>query len=119
MERPGCEPYTGPGIQAVASRMASVGGQACAAANPPAARFCNGCGGPLSAACARCGHRNASGSRFCNGCGHALAAVSRSSEPVQERVSVPPESYAPRHLADHILASRASLEGERKQVTVL
>ena len=30
-----------------------------------------------------------------------------------------PESYTPKHLAEKILTSRASLEGERKQVTVL
>jgi class 3 adenylate cyclase/tetratricopeptide (TPR) repeat protein len=31
----------------------------------------------------------------------------------------PPESYTPRHLAEKILTSKAALEGERKQVTVL
>src|SRR2546422_7624283 len=31
----------------------------------------------------------------------------------------PPLAYTPRHLADKILTSRAALEGERKQVTVL
>ncbi len=30
-----------------------------------------------------------------------------------------PESYTPKHLAEKILTSRAALEGERKQVTVL
>jgi class 3 adenylate cyclase len=30
-----------------------------------------------------------------------------------------PESYTPRHLAERILSSKAALEGERKQVTVL
>jgi hypothetical protein len=30
-----------------------------------------------------------------------------------------PESYTPRHLAEKILTSKAALEGERKQVTVL
>jgi class 3 adenylate cyclase len=30
-----------------------------------------------------------------------------------------PTSYTPQHLADKILAARATLEGERKQVTVL
>jgi class 3 adenylate cyclase/tetratricopeptide (TPR) repeat protein len=30
-----------------------------------------------------------------------------------------PESYTPRHLADRILTARSTLEGERKQVTVL
>jgi hypothetical protein len=31
----------------------------------------------------------------------------------------PPESYTPKYLAEKILISRAALEGERKQVTVL
>src|SRR4029453_7267646 len=92
---------------------------ACGAENPPGAKFCNGCGGPLNAACANCGHSNTPGSRFCNECGHALTALTRSSKPVQERASAPPQSYTPRHLADKILAHRAGLEGERKQVTVL
>src|SRR5205823_11677354 len=30
-----------------------------------------------------------------------------------------PQSYTPQHLAERILTSRAALEGERKQVTVL
>src|SRR5207247_6266118 len=30
-----------------------------------------------------------------------------------------PESYTPKHLAERILDSKAALEGERKQVTVL
>jgi class 3 adenylate cyclase/tetratricopeptide (TPR) repeat protein len=33
--------------------------------------------------------------------------------------SVTPESYTPKHLAERILNSKAALEGERKQVTVL
>src|SRR5204862_3489764 len=33
--------------------------------------------------------------------------------------SFSPESYTPKHLAERILVSRAALEGERKQVTVL
>src|SRR5262249_39653978 len=38
--------------------------------------------------------------------------------PAQPRFTAP-EAYTPRHLADRILTSRVSLEGERKQVTVL
>ncbi len=30
-----------------------------------------------------------------------------------------PEAYTPKHLAERILTSKAALEGERKQVTVL
>jgi class 3 adenylate cyclase len=33
--------------------------------------------------------------------------------------SASPASYTPRHLAERILTSKAALEGERKQVTVL
>jgi predicted ATPase/class 3 adenylate cyclase len=38
---------------------------------------------------------------------------------VSRRPAPSPASYTPKHLADKILAARASLEGERKQVTVL
>jgi class 3 adenylate cyclase len=41
-------------------------------------------------------------------------AVAPSAHPPPE-----PRSYTPRHLAEKILSSRAALEGERKQVTVL
>ncbi len=51
------------------------------------------------------------GKKFCRSCGAALAATS--AQPVA------PESYTPRHLAEKILTSKAALEGERKQVTVL
>ncbi len=37
---------------------------------------------------------------------------------VQARLSSP-QAYTPQHLAEKILTSRAALEGERKQVTVL
>jgi class 3 adenylate cyclase len=39
--------------------------------------------------------------------------------PPQGDATPTPQSYTPRHLAEKILASRAGLEGERKQVTVL
>jgi hypothetical protein len=32
---------------------------------------------------------------------------------------VSPDAYTPKHLAEKILTSKAALEGERKQVTVL
>jgi class 3 adenylate cyclase len=33
--------------------------------------------------------------------------------------SASPEAYTPKHLAERILTTKAALEGERKQVTVL
>src|SRR4051794_23331066 len=89
---------------------------ACRRENPTDARFCTGCGKGLELLCGACQTTNTADSRFCKGCGKSLATVSApSAEP-----SLPaPEAYTPRHLAERILTSRAALEGERKQVTVL
>src|SRR5829696_557775 len=89
---------------------------ACRRENPTDARFCTGCGKGLELLCGACQTTNTADSRFCKGCGKPLAAVSApSAEP-----SLPaPEAYTPQHLAERILTSRAALEGERKQVTVL
>src|SRR5262245_5711020 len=87
----------------------------CQHENPPAARFCNACGAGLELICPSCRHSNPAGSRFCNGCGAVFGAAPAPAEP---RFSSP-EAYTPKHLAEKILTSKAALEGERKQVTVL
>jgi class 3 adenylate cyclase/tetratricopeptide (TPR) repeat protein len=51
--------------------------------------------------------------KFCPECAHPVAAGTA------EPRFPSPESYTPRHLAEKILTSKAALEGERKQVTVL
>jgi class 3 adenylate cyclase len=88
----------------------------CQHENPPGARFCNGCGARAELACAECGQVNPSGSRFCNGCGAKLGDPAPAGP--QPRFASP-ESYTPKHLAEKILTSKAALEGERKQITVL
>jgi class 3 adenylate cyclase len=85
---------------------------ACQHDNPPAARFCNGCGSRLELRCPGCGNVNPPGSRFCSGCGQSL------NEPTTPPTRSP-EAYTPKHLAERIINSKASLEGERKQVTIL
>jgi double zinc ribbon protein len=85
----------------------------CQQDNPPHARFCLGCGGRLVLPCAACGAELPAGARFCLQCGHAVPAG-----PAPARAPAP-ETYTPKHLAEKILTSRAALEGERKQVTVL
>ena len=86
----------------------------CQAENRAGRHFCGECGLPLAVTCPTCGFLNEAGEKFCGGCGAAIAqgATSTSS-------SRTPESYTPKHLAERILNSRAALEGERKQVTVL
>jgi class 3 adenylate cyclase/tetratricopeptide (TPR) repeat protein len=88
----------------------------CQQENSVGARFCNGCGARLQLACPSCGHVNAPGSRFCSGCG---TKVSEQTAAVAGPRFSSPESYTPKHLAEKILTSKAALEGERKQVTVL
>src|SRR5437016_6632291 len=84
----------------------------CQQDNPAHARFCLGCGARLALACASCGTELPGDARFCLQCGHAVPAGTSVRSPA-------PETYTPKHLAERILTSKAVLEGERKQVTVL
>jgi class 3 adenylate cyclase len=85
----------------------------CQQENPPQAKFCLECAAPLALRCANCGTQLPAGAKFCFEC----------ATPVSAPGSTPrfgsPESYTPKHLAERILTSKAALEGERKQVTVL
>src|SRR3954462_14364891 len=83
---------------------------------PAGSKFCNSCGARLDAACPQGGRGNPPGSRFCTECGQALVAAA---SPAAISTLATPEAYTPKHLAERILTSRAALEGERKQVTVL
>jgi class 3 adenylate cyclase/tetratricopeptide (TPR) repeat protein len=89
----------------------------CRAENRDEARFCRECGATFSSACPSCGAKVEAGSRFCDGCGARLTAAG-SPEARPSRFSSP-EVYTPKHLAEKILTSKAALEGERKQITVL
>ncbi len=76
-------------------------------------RFCAECGRALAALCASCGAANESGEKFCGGCGAALTAARPAGSTASSAASMP------KHLAEKILQSKSTLEGERKQVTVL
>jgi class 3 adenylate cyclase/tetratricopeptide (TPR) repeat protein len=82
--------------------------------NLPAAKFCQECATPLPRPCTNCGSQLPPSAKFCPECAHPAGAVATS--PARFPT---PESYTPRHLAEKILTSKAALEGERKQVTVL
>lgn len=60
--------------------------------------------------CPSCGAQNPDSAKFCNQCGTRLGAEA----PVPARAS-----YTPKHLVDKVLKARATLQGERKRVTVL
>ena len=86
----------------------------CQHENEAGAKFCEECAAPLARACAKCGRTLSRTAKFCPECAHPTGL---SAAPAPRFDS--PESYTPKHLAERILTSKAALEGERKQVTVL
>src|SRR5512143_404380 len=86
----------------------------CQHENEAGAKFCENCGAPLARSCANCGAALSAGANFCPECGERATAPA----PLAGRFASP-ESYTPKHLAERILSSKGTLEGERKQVTVL
>ena len=86
----------------------------CRFPNAARATFCEQCGQPLLRTCPKCGARPSASARFCVECGTAQDAAGSSPSRLAS-----PVAYTPSHLAERILTSRAAIEGERKQVTVL
>jgi class 3 adenylate cyclase/ribosomal protein L40E len=82
----------------------------CGQDNPPQAKFCEECATPLARRCASCGAQLSPRAKFCSECATPVAIADARPAPA---------SYTPKHLAERILTSKAALEGERKQVTVL
>jgi class 3 adenylate cyclase/tetratricopeptide (TPR) repeat protein len=82
---------------------------------PGGAKFCPECGTALPTACASCRHELPAGAKFCPECGHPTFPEPPAVTPRFESPAV----YTPRHLAERIRRLGESLEGERKQVTVL
>jgi class 3 adenylate cyclase len=85
----------------------------CQQENPPQAKFCLECAAPLAPRCTNCGTQLPAGAKFCFECATPVSA------PGSPPRFTSPESYTPKHLAERIINSKAALEGERKQVTVL
>jgi len=87
---------------------------ACGHLSREGANFCANCAEPLlqEVACPRCGASNLPGQNFCDRCGNLLGE--RRQAPAQDLLSCTPD-----HLAERIRTAKGSLEGERKQLTVL
>jgi class 3 adenylate cyclase len=88
----------------------------CDTDTPDGAKFCIECGTPLRARCPQCGADVLPRAKFCAECGTPLTAQAPAPSAAAPN---PPLRYTPGYLAEKILHSRAALEGERKQVTVL
>jgi class 3 adenylate cyclase/tetratricopeptide (TPR) repeat protein len=86
----------------------------CQRENRPQAKFCEECGASLGRSCGHCGAALSTSAKFCTECGRPAGVP-----PELEIRFASPDAYTPKHLAERILTSKAALEGERKQVTVL
>ena len=82
--------------------------------NRQGVRFCEECGAELELKCPNCKAKIPPDRKFCGECGQKLT------EPFEASTVdfSEPQSYTPKFLADKILTSRSSIEGERKLVTV-
>jgi len=89
----------------------------CQFENVEGSTFCGRCGSSLEmeVVCPNCGSKPPRSYDFCNTCGHDLRKLADST-PIDYSQ---PQSYTPKYLADKILTTRSSIEGERKLVTVL
>ena len=88
----------------------------CQHENEAGAKFCEECAAPVARACAKCGRQLSPTAKFCPECAHPTGP---SAEPPPAQRFGAPWSYTPKYLAERILTSKSSVEGERKLVTVL
>src|SRR5262249_16405701 len=88
----------------------------CQHQNEAGAKFCEECAAPLVFTCVNCGRQLSPTAKFCSECAHPTGLAP--GDGTAPRFASP-ETYTPKHLAERILNSKAGLEGERKQVTIL
>ena len=87
----------------------------CQFENPAGMKFCGKCGIKLELVCPNCSASNPLEFQFCGECGHSLSKPQDATPLDYDK----PHSYTPKHLADKILTTRSSIEGERKIVTIM
>jgi predicted ATPase/class 3 adenylate cyclase len=90
----------------------------CAHQNREGAKFCEECGGPFARKCGSCGADLSAKAKFCAECGASAGQPAQHGQAPSAQFAAP-DTYTPKHLAEKIWTSRAAIEGERKQVTVL
>ncbi|MEE9237928.1 MAG: adenylate/guanylate cyclase domain-containing protein [Thermodesulfobacteriota bacterium] len=89
------------------------------------AKFCKECGVKLELVCPNCSNNLDLESNFCDECGYNLKLANEANEKPSQLEKVTEEfeekalRYIPKNLAEKILKNKATIEGERKQITVL
>jgi len=89
----------------------------CQSDNREGVKFCEECGTCIARECPSCKTRIPLGKKFCGECGSRLPAEVKAATETTIDYNRP-ESYTPKFMAEKILTTRSSIEGERKLVTV-
>jgi class 3 adenylate cyclase/tetratricopeptide (TPR) repeat protein len=105
------------GLQSPESERQSMKCFVCQSNNREGVKFCEACGTEIALACPRCHSRIPVGKQFCGDCGQKLVGDAVA-QPDPEIDYNRPDSYTPKFMAEKILTTRGSIEGERKLVTV-
>jgi len=82
-------------------------------------QFCHACGQRVAHTCTNCGATLTAGYRFCPDCGFQLAGAEPAGTVPGNGNGAAAAAAIPEELAQKIRASKETIEGERKQVTVL
>ena len=93
----------------------------CHSINPQDSKFCLECGTEMEQICNHCGKSLPLRAKFCNECGQRFGKPARSSIKelsIQEKLDKV-QKYLPEGLIKKILSQKDSIEGERKQVTIM
>jgi predicted ATPase/class 3 adenylate cyclase/ribosomal protein L40E len=95
--------------------------QKCQSNNPEDSNFCLECGTKMEQVCSHCGKSVPLRAKFCNACGHRFGQPAQSSlkEPSLQEKLEKVQRYLPKGLLKKILSQRDSIEGERRQVTIM
>jgi class 3 adenylate cyclase/tetratricopeptide (TPR) repeat protein len=95
----------------VGSDNCAVECSSCGHENRAGARFCESCGAPLARMCSSCGSELSATARFCDGCGHAVGDAGSPAAQTTRAMTAGPADTSP--------VTPETIEGERKQVTVM
>ena len=93
----------------------------CHSINPEDSKFCLECGTEMEQICNHCGKSLPLRAKFCNECGQRFGQPARPSVKelsIQEKLDKV-QKYLPEGLLKKILSQKDSIEGERKQVTIM
>ena len=93
----------------------------CHSINPEDSKFCLECGTEMEQICNHCGKSLPLRAKFCNECGQRFGQPAR---PALKELSIQEkldkvQKYLPEGLIKKILSQKDSIEGERKQVTIM